>query len=668
MPYAELRQLVETRLNPAVIVIFRAPDEPWTEACLDYARKTDIRIFFDVDDLIFEPLLVDRVNGYQLLSDAQKQNYRGDVLRYRALLTKCDAVTVSTEPLASAVRALGCEAHVVPNSWNHIQAEIADKLVAEPRSGRDLVVIGYFSGSRTHDRDFQEAAPALLRLLRAMPALQLRLVGELDPGPGFEAFAARIERLQFMPYRDMVRAMHGCDITIAPLEPGNPFNEAKSELKWFEAALVQTPCIATPTAPFRAAIRQGETGFLATTEEEWYDALQALATQPALRARIGSAARKAALGGFGPERVRQSAEAAYALPAPAAPAVLRHAGRKRIDWIVPGLIIGSGGHRNILRAAHFLERFGHDVGLTFTNTEHSPEALRELLHRHFYPFEGEVRRYDHVFRYSDVLFATHWTTVEPALRARGLTNEVMYFVQDFEPMFAPMGTEYILAENTYRQGLYCITSGPWCEVLLKREFGVEADHFEFPIDRDVYFPRQRTRHRPNVLYFAKPEMPRRCYELGVMMLREFHRMAPEVEIIMYGSRDVDLGSLGFPATLQGVLPTINDLAQAYANADVGIAFSTTNPSLVPYEMMACGTPVLDLGRPGNEVNYGGRFDAALLADPEPVRMARALRDLLRNPVECAARSKAGIELVSRMPTEEQMARRVEELILRRLAR
>jgi SAM-dependent methyltransferase/glycosyltransferase involved in cell wall biosynthesis len=668
MSYADLCRLVDEHLTPSAIVLFRAPEEPWTEACLAYARKHGIRVFFDVDDLVFEPSLVERVHGYQLLSEAEKQTYRDGVARYRALLTKCDAVTVSTAPLADAVKALGLPVHVVPNSWNHIQAEIAEKLVAAPRPARDTVVVGYFSGSRTHDRDFQEAAPALLRLMRALPEMRLRLVGELEPGPGFADFAARTERLPFMPYQDMLRAMGECDIVIAPLEPGNPFNEAKSELKWFEAALVETPCVATPTAPFRAAISQGETGFLATTEAEWHDALHALATQPALRARIGAAARQAALDAFGPQRLRQAAEAAFALPGPTAPAIRTEPGRKRIDWIVPGLIIGGGGHRNILRAAHFLERFGHDVGLTFTNIEHSADEIRELLHRHFYPFAGEVRRYDGVFRYSDALFATHWTTVDAALRARGLTKEIMYFVQDFEPMFAPMGTEYILAENTYRQGLYCITSGPWCEVLLKREFGAEADHFEFPIDRDVYFPRQRTRHTPNVLYFAKPEMPRRCYELGVMMLREFHRLAPEVEIIMYGSRNVDLATLGFPATLQGVLPTINDLAQAYANADVGIAFSTTNPSLVPYEMMACGTPVLDLGRPGNEVNYGGRFDVALLADPEPSRMARKLRDLVRNPTERAARSKAGIDLVARMPTEEQMARRVEELILRRLAR
>ena len=39
----------------------------------------------------------------------------------------------------------------------------------------------------------------------------------------------------------------------------------------------------------------------------------------------------------------------------------------------------------------------------------------------------------------------------------------VYFVQDFEPLFYPMGSDYLLAENTYRKGLYHITTGAWCE-------------------------------------------------------------------------------------------------------------------------------------------------------------------------------------------------------------
>jgi glycosyltransferase involved in cell wall biosynthesis len=468
----------------------------------------------------------------------------------------------------------------------------------------------------------------------------------------------------------MLRTLHGCDVNIAPLELDNPFNEAKSELKWFEAALVEVPTIASATGPFRAAIEHSRTGMLAASGSDWSDCLTALVDDPELRNRIGAAARTEVLNRFGPAKLRAAAEAAYGLPAVAkltAPAVSVAAG-KRIDWIVPGIIIGSGGHRNILRAAHFLQRFGHDVGLHFTDTQLSAHELRDQVHQHFYAFDGEIRRYDGILRYSDALLATHWSTVGPALQSRGLTREVMYFVQDFEPLFAPMGTEYILAENTYRQGLYCITSGPWCERVLRRDFNADADHFVFPIDRDIYFKRERQKQNLNVVVFAKPEMPRRCFELAVMMLRELHRLMPGVEIVMYGSRNVNQGTLGFPVTLRAVLPTIADLAQMYADGDLGVVFSTTNPSLVPYEMMACGLPVVDLARPGNEANYDDRYDIALLGDPDPVRMARQVRDLLGRPEERAARSKAGLELVARMPDEEQMARRVESLILGRLAR
>ena len=269
---------------------------------------------------------------------------------------------------------------------------------------------------------------------------------------------------------------------------------------------------------------------------------------------------------------------------------------------------------------------------------------------------------------TDVLFATHWTTVDAAVRARGVARQLMYFVQDFEPAFAPMGTEYILAENTYRLGLYHITSGPWCENLLKRDFGCEADHFVFPVDRKIYHPRGRTRQNKNIIFFARPEMPRRCFELGVMALEQFHQLRPDVEIILFGSQKVEKFPVPFPATIQALLPTIDDLAQLYANADLGVVFSTTNPSLVPYEMMACGLPVVDLGRPGNEVNYGGRQDIALLADPAPAVMAKQIRDLMDHPDQLLSRSRRGLEFVQTFPSEEEMARRVEDLILKRMGK
>jgi glycosyltransferase involved in cell wall biosynthesis len=148
------------------------------------------------------------------------------------------------------------------------------------------------------------------------------------------------------------------------------------------------------------------------------------------------------------------------------------------------------------------------------------------------------------------------------------------------------------------------------------------------------------------------------------MLTELHRLMPEVELHLYGSRQLAEKTFPFPAKVHAHLPAIEDLARLYRDADVGVVFSTTNPSLVPFEMMACGLPVVDIYRAGNEINYGGRRDIALLADPVPANMAMEVAELLDNADERARRSKAGLELVSTFPSEEQMARRVEELLLK----
>ena len=117
-----------------------------------------------------------------------------------------------------------------------------------------------------------------------------------------------------------------------------------------------------------------------------------------------------------------------------------------------------------------------------------------------------------------------------------------------------------------------------------------------------------------------------------------------------------------------MLPTIRDLADLYRSSRAGIVFSTTNPSLVPYEMMACGLPVVDLGRPGNEQNYNDRFDIARLVNPDPPIMATEIAALLDNEAELRERSRKGLEFVRSFPSEEEVGSRVEALILQRVSK
>jgi hypothetical protein len=57
-----------------------------------------------------------------------------------------------------------------------------------------------------------------------------------------------------------------------------------------EAAMVKVPTIASPTDAYAYAIRRGENGYLATTTQEWTEALIYLIEQPGLRREMGESA------------------------------------------------------------------------------------------------------------------------------------------------------------------------------------------------------------------------------------------------------------------------------------------------------------------------------------------------------------------------------------------
>lgn len=102
----------------------------------------------------------------------------------------------------------------------------------------------------------------------------------------------------------------------------------------------------------------------------------------------------------------------------------------------------------------------------------------------------------------------------------------------------------------------------------------------------------------------------------------------------------------------------------YRNADFGLVFSTTNPSLIPYEMMACGCPVGDLRYDDPLAKYGNSEDNVFLLDPLPDNMAQELVAIFDNPDLMKEKARCGKDFVDReFPSEEQMGQKFEQIIL-----
>jgi SAM-dependent methyltransferase len=290
------------------VVLWRTVWGDPVERVVRRARRVGAAVVFDVDDLMFDPALatVDVIDGIrsQGLTEEDVADWYG---RMRRTAEAADACIGSTPGLAAHLRAVGKPAYVLENGFDEA-IDLRSRLAARTRRAvapDGLCRIGYPSGSRTHQRDFAVAAGAVADVLRAHPHTRLVLVADtidLAEFPDLDGLADRVEWRRFVPLSDLPVELARLDVVLAPLEVGNAFCEAKSALKFFEAALVDVPTVASPTEPYRAVVRSGENGFLATTRDEWRAAIDGLVRDPGLRAEVGRAARRSVLWPQGPER------------------------------------------------------------------------------------------------------------------------------------------------------------------------------------------------------------------------------------------------------------------------------------------------------------------------------------------------------------------------------
>ncbi|MFO0704593.1 MAG: glycosyltransferase family 4 protein [Candidatus Andersenbacteria bacterium] len=312
----------------------------------------------------------------------------------------------------------------------------------------------------------------------------------------------------------------------------------------------------------------------------------------------------------------------------------------KINWVIPDMDIGSGGHRNIFRIARYLDERGHDQHFyVFGRSKFKTAAeFRDTVRTHFQPVKAEFSLLGadssqavSKLRACDALIATNWHTAYPVYQARNAKRK-FYMVQDFEPWFYPMSSSYVFAENTYRMGLAGVTNGAWLAGLLQKKYGMSAAYFEQAFDPIKYFTDEQiggaasVQRDPNlVIYYARPATPRRGWELALQALKQLKATRPQTKIVLYG---YDLSGIHVPFAYES-LGVLNEeqLGALFRRASVSLVCSLTNYSIFPHEMMACGCPVVDIKSETTE----GVFEdgkTVLLAQPTPQGIADALAKLL----------------------------------------
>lgn len=322
---------------------------------------------------------------------------------------------------------------------------------------------------------------------------------------------------------------------------------------------------------------------------------------------------------------------------------------KKIAWIIPSPIKGSGGIRTMIQNANFLVRQGFECDIY---VEEDYVNTNESMKQRIIDFYGECLCDVYVgidFKKEyDLAFATYSIkTPDYLYYMKNNVKRKAYFIQDFEPWFEPMGGLYLDMEHTYKYGLNGVSIGKWLTYKLQHEFNQPMNYFSFCADTNVYKKLDNVEKENAICFIFQPEKPRRCSNIGIRALLLVKALRPDVKIYLYGS-DVDI-KLDVEMENLHIMP-IDKCNELYNKCKVGVCMSSSNPSRIPFEMMAAGLPVVDLYRENNL--YDIPEDGVLLADTSPEAVATAIIKILDDDKLQQSMSKKGYEFMKNYPIEK----------------
>ncbi len=263
------------------------------KALYDAAKAAGKTIIVETDDLVYDPKFLRYMDFYTQMQPLERLQYKNGIGGEMVRDPYVRVATVSTSYLAERLREEGKRVFVVPNMLSQQDCARARRLRRHRHVSADTVTIGYFSGVLSHNKDFAILTPVLTEIFQRYKQVRVAIYGPLDLDPALQSYADRFICRPYVPRMKHFANIASVDINIAPLED-NPFCQAKSELKFFEAGIVGVPTVASATQTFREAITQGVDGYVAETTQEWVTALSALIDDASLRERIGAAALRTA--------------------------------------------------------------------------------------------------------------------------------------------------------------------------------------------------------------------------------------------------------------------------------------------------------------------------------------------------------------------------------------
>ena len=232
----------------------------------------------------------------------------GHAAKLRRLCGLADVVQVGNDFLADFARATARQVRVVPTTVDPARYH-------GPVAPRDDDVLRVAWIGLPYNLGYLDVlAEPLAALAAAGRRCQLRVISSALPDD-LSRFAGVDVVLRPWSEAGEADELRACDVGVMPL-PDTPWAAGKCGLKLLQCMAAGLAVVASPVGVNTDIVRDGEHGLLAATPAEWRSALERLAADPDLRARLGAAGRRRVAERYSLERGARLVAETYRLACP----------------------------------------------------------------------------------------------------------------------------------------------------------------------------------------------------------------------------------------------------------------------------------------------------------------------------------------------------------------
>jgi glycosyltransferase involved in cell wall biosynthesis len=197
-----------------------------------------------------------------------------------------DGIQVTTDYLAGKMREHNENIFVLPNC---LDFKLWDAGLRFERTDKQIRIL--WSGGSSHLEDLMVCRDALKAVLDRHPECVFVCAGFMPEGFSRVFDSKQIETVPWCDFKEHPYRLHRLrpDIGIIPLRDSE-FARCKSPIKWTELSALAVPCVVSNSVVYNTDIKQGETGYLFDTPEQFTEQIETLIKDTHKRKEIGDRA------------------------------------------------------------------------------------------------------------------------------------------------------------------------------------------------------------------------------------------------------------------------------------------------------------------------------------------------------------------------------------------